>query len=271
MLNQSERISLPLFHCNAIKEAFRQYTQSFHKSGNEGYNRHMEIKQLHTARVCEEITSIGYSLGFDAGQLAFAQVIAWLHDIGRFEQFDKYGTFADAESENHAEIALRVIENKCLLKDFDPTTRKVIYRSILNHNVPQIPDNYPNAIDFYSRLLRDADKLDIWRIALEMNIFNTIKTEPLPAEYTVPEKLVACFTEGKIITLDKVESLYDSVLFRLSWVYDLNFRYTIEQVIERKIVRKLLAKLPPSVKLDFIESRVNSFMIDKLSRHGQNS
>jgi len=49
---------------------------------------------------------------FQRRALAFAEVIAWLHDIGRFEQFDRYRTFADAESENHAQIALRVIEKK---------------------------------------------------------------------------------------------------------------------------------------------------------------
>jgi hypothetical protein len=265
MIGPPQKLSLPESFCAEIRDAFQKYASSFRRKVDVQYNKHMELKQFHTARVCEEINGIAKSLGFNSGQRAFVEVIAWLHDIGRFEQFDKYGTFADAESENHAEIAIRVIENKGFIDELDNHAREVIYRTILNHNIPRLPDDEPKTIDFYSRLLRDADKLDIWRIALEMNIFHTIRTGSMPTEYNIPEKLINCFNETTIITLDKVQSFYDSVLFRLSWIYDLNFRYTIKQVKKRKIADKLLAKLPPSEVLNSIANQVNLYMIAKIS------
>jgi hypothetical protein len=254
------QISIPRIQAEKVKETFYQYASSFNKKGDPLYNEHMEVKLKHTSQVCLEINSIGQSLGMSDEQLAFIEVIAWLHDIGRFEQFDIYGTFADAESENHSEIALRVIENKGILRSFNQQNKEVIFRSILNHNIPQVPVEEPGIIQFYSRILRDADKLDIWRISIEMNIFHKIKTESLPDIYEVPYFLLECFKLDKTIHLDQVQSFYDSILFRLSWIYDLNFTHSIEQVLERKIAEKLVAKIPQSASLEAISKRITRYM-----------
>ncbi len=260
-------ISIPGSFADAVKEAFYSYASSFRKESCHLYNEHMEVKQKHTIQVCEEINAIGRSLGMDNEQLAFIEVIAWLHDIGRFEQFDSYGTFSDAESENHSEIALRVIENKGLLNDFNLQTKEVIYRSILNHNIPQVSDGEPDTIQFYSRLLRDADKLDIWRVSIEMNIFHEIKTESLPDHYNVPDILLKCFDKNKNIALGQVHSYYDSILYRLGWIYDLNFIYSIKQVLERKIAERLIAKLPHSESLDIISKQILTYMKRKITEN----
>jgi hypothetical protein len=259
-LNSHILVSLPYTDCEGVKSAFHQYVSDFRKEDDMLYNQHMEVKEYHTACVSNEITRIGSSLSFNTEQLAFVEIIAWLHDIGRFEQFDRYRTFADAESENHSELAIQVIERLGLLKHVVRNAKEVIYRSIFNHNIPLVPENEPESIDFYSRMLRDADKLDIWRLTLEMNIFHTIKKEEMPSVYDIPENLSACFIEEKIITLDKVQSFFDSILFRLSWIYDLNFRYTFNQVVERKIAERLIAKLPQSAALDTIKEKVINYL-----------
>jgi hypothetical protein len=264
--DSSEWLLSDVSFCKAVKRAFQQYVSGFYRSDDPVFNQHIRVKQNHTARVCHEINSIGKSLNFNTEQLAFAELIAWLHDIGRFEQFVRYGTFADAESENHAQIALRVIESEKMLRNVDDRHKEVILRSILNHNIPEIPGGEPAIIDFYSRLLRDADKLDIWRLTLEMNIFHTIRTEAMPPHYDIPERLMSCFSDEKAITLDHVQSFYDSILFRLSWIYDLNFNYSFEQIFKRKIVHQLVAKLPPSDTLEIIEIQANRFINKRISK-----
>jgi hypothetical protein len=248
-----------------IKTAFYRYSGTFHKKNDPTYNRHMQLKQIHTVKVVEEIKVLSLSLQLSKEQAVFAQLIAWLHDIGRFEQFDRYRTFADAESENHAEIALRVIKSLNILNELKPPEKEAICRSILNHNIPRVPKGETKIVDFYSRLLRDADKLDIWRINLEMDVFHTINAGSMPEIYDVPEMLTECIGQQKIITMEMVRSYYDSVLFRVSWVFDLNFRYTLEQVRHRKIVEKLLAKLPRSTSLDLINREMHAYLTGKLS------
>ena len=121
---------------NRIAQFVTAYIASFHKKDDSVFNRHVELKQIHIKKVCAEIRGIGVSLGMNSNQLTFLGIIAWLHDIGRFEQFARYRTFSDAESENHSELALRIIEENNLLKDLMPDNQQIILRAVLNHNQP---------------------------------------------------------------------------------------------------------------------------------------
>lgn len=257
----SNRSSISTDILKHVKTFFIQYASSFRKE-DPVYNDHIKLKQHHTAGVVKEISQLALLLGFNKDEIAFAEVIAWLHDIGRFEQYNTYATFADAESENHAKIALRVIEKNNLLKGFSSDQVQIVERTILNHNQKQIPNDELEQVDFYSRLLRDADKLDIWRVMLQTNIFHTIKNEKLPDNYHVSDRLLSYFREHQTIPLDEVDSFYDSILFRLSWVFDLNFDCALEQFQERNLTKKFLEKLPLSERLQVIERSINSY-IDK--------
>jgi hypothetical protein len=248
-----------------IKSFFVQYASSFRKE-DPVYNEHIKLKQNHTARVVREISKLASSLRLNSKQIAFVEVIAWLHDIGRFEQFDTYGTYEDAQSENHAEMAHRVIEEYHLLQDFTREQKLIIQSAIQNHNQKDIPKEESETINFYSRLLRDADKLDIWRVSLETNIFHKIKTETFPAEYIVPYKLVNFFERHQTIPLSEVDTFYDSVLFRLSWVFDLNFNSSLKQFQQRKIADLLLQKLPYSDDLRAIKVCVDRYIREKMNR-----
>lgn len=243
-----------------VKHSVGNYISAFQKTDDPVYNQHIELKKFHIKKVCEEITGIGQVLGMNSRQLAFVEVIAWLHDISRFEQFETYRTFSDAESENHAEMSVRIIKKGKILEGVDQQQLHTIFQSILNHNIPKIPDNGPELIDFYSRLLRDADKLDIWRITTETNIFNKIRTESFPTTYIVPVELSECFRKNRIITLDKVNSFYDSILFRLSWIFDINFSFTLKIASERNIFSKLFSKLPSSEELNTIRDLINQYI-----------
>ena len=258
-----KKVSLPVIDTTLLikmRQVFDNYTLSFRSEDDALYNRHIELKRDHTLRVCNEILKLGIALGMNSDQLAFAEIIAILHDIGRFEQFDRYGTFADAESENHAEIGIRVIESSNMINDLEPENQQILIRAILNHNIPRVPDNELPFIDFYSRLLRDADKLDIWRIVIETNIFHKIKAEILPPSYKVPSELFECFKQNRIITIDKVNSFYDSILFRIGWVFDLNFAYSIRVILNREIITHLLNKLPQSEALLQIQKLVQQYI-----------
>jgi len=242
-----------------VRQFFESYSSLYYKD-DPVYNQHIELKQVHINKVCEEITGMGVALGMNTEQLAFVEIIALLHDIGRFEQFERYRTFSDAESENHAKIALRIIDSKGLLKGIEPQIQKIILHTILNHNHPIVPDNESSLIDFYSRLLRDADKLDIWRIAIETYIFYKINTESLPDMYEVPDALFECFEQNRIITLEMVDSFYDSILFRLGWIFDINLTYTLKSANERNIFNKLMNKLPSSERLNKIFQIIDQYI-----------
>ena len=66
-----------------------------------------------------------------------------LHDIGRFEQVKRYGTFVDSESIDHAELGITILFEEGLLTqfgDFTPEEQELLKVSIENHNKYRIPE-----------------------------------------------------------------------------------------------------------------------------------
>jgi hypothetical protein len=245
-----------------VKISFQQYCERFYIN-DPLYDKFIELKRFHTFKVCENIIDIGRSLKMDKDQLNFAEVLALLHDIGRFEQYRKYRTFDDSVSENHAILGLRVIEEEKILNGFTSEQIEVLSQSILNHNKRSVPENEPAKIDFYSRLIRDADKLDIWRISIEMNITFKLQDEVLSDSYIVPKSFIQCFLDRQTIKMDQASSLYNNTLFKLSWIYDLNFTRSFELFRERNFGAKLLAKIPKSTEANNIAQIIEEYVSEK--------
>jgi HD superfamily phosphodiesterase len=248
--------------CDLVRKIFQSYSSRF-KSEDPLYNKYIELKRFHTARVCENILDIGSSLQMDREHLNFVEILAWLHDIGRFEQYRKYRTFDDSVSENHAILGLRVIEQEKILEGFSSEQKEILSSSILNHNTRSIPENEPSKIDFYSRILRDADKLDIWRISIEMNITYKLLDEVLSETYVVPNDFIQSFQNRQTIKMSQASTLYNNTLFKLSWIYDLNFKRSFELFNESNIGQKLLDKIPQSGDLNNIGHLIKDYVAEK--------
>lgn len=149
-----------------LKNWFTRYIRIF-KNNNRELRHNIELKKDHTGRVCKEIVNLGKQLGLDDDALRLAEIIALLHDIGRFEQYARYQTFLDGKSENHAELGLRILKKHEVLTQFDDTIRDVILRSIQYHNRASLPQEETEPCLFFTKLLCDADKLDIWNVLIE--------------------------------------------------------------------------------------------------------
>ena len=89
-----------------LKIWFEKYVSGYYTDDSE-YNYPFRLKKNHTKRVCENIIMIGKAMNLSDYELILAETMALFHDIGRFEQYAKYGTFSDIASENHAKLSLR--------------------------------------------------------------------------------------------------------------------------------------------------------------------
>jgi putative nucleotidyltransferase with HDIG domain len=226
-----------------LSRAFLHYLDSF-QADDEGIRDHFQIKKKHTYRVVREIKSVALQSRLSGKETELARIIALFHDIGRFEQFMRYRTFNDDISENHSKIALRVLKEQHFLSSFEDKTVKIITAAIENHNVPILPEISDPAILLFSRLLRDADKLDIWSLTLDQNVAFTIRNEKEPDEYRVPENILSRLRERKIVLLQFADSMNDFRLLRLSWIFDMNFPATFSIIEKKGTIDKILARIP---------------------------
>ena len=101
------------------------------------------------------------------------------------------------------------------------------------------------------RLLRDADKLDIWKVVIdyyhERDHFQSSAIElDLPDDPIWSGKILEAVMNKKIARMENLKTLNDFKLLQISWVFDLNFAPSFKAVENRKYLSQIEATLPQS-------------------------
>lgn len=228
---------------------FEAYTSPFLE--NESISFAVNLKLEHIAQVRVEMEALCRSISLPDEDRRLALAIARLHDVGRFPQIARYGTLSDSRSENHATLALKAIEQAGLLDYLTAREARTIRIAIANHNRPILKDDLDSRTHLFCQLIRDADKLDIWRVFLETDAKGSqADKDTLFHDYPrVPEISEAILTpilDGKAAAYSDIASRNDFRILTLSWVFDLNFPHSRKVVIERDYLGRMAANLPNS-------------------------
>ena len=252
---------------------FRNYVRDFY-SEDPKTQRNIRLKEEHTLRVCKEIVRLGKALkpNMKALQLELAETIALFHDIGRFEQFKTYSTFDDPVSENHATIGLKVLKETDILNCLTETERTIAYKAIGYHNVRKLPDyvdenETPDWL-LYSKLLRDADKLDIWRVVTDYYTErprhrNTALELELPDTPEYSRCFIDDILDNRVSNSRALKTFNDMKLLQLGWIFDINFTPTFRYIRQRRIIEKIIAALPDTDDIRKIRKHLNDYLEEK--------
>jgi len=247
---------------------FADYVRSF-ATDDEDFHQNIVMKEKHTWRVCEEILDLGEKLGLSAGDLRLAEVIALFHDVGRFEQYARYRTFNDRDSEDHAALGIKILKKNNLLDRLDGSTQNLILRSISYHNRADLPRKETAACLFFTRLLRDADKLDIWKVVTDYYCRKD-KRQNIAIELGLPDtpgisnEVYEALMRRHIVDAEHLRNLNDFKLLQIGWVFGINFAPTFHCIKERKYLDIIREHLPQSEKIDTIFSGVQSYLNEQI-------
>jgi len=251
-----------------IESWFTSYVSRF-QSPDPAYTRNIELKKDHTFRVCREIIRLGKSLNLSPQDLNLATATALLHDVGRFEQYARYQTFDDFKSENHARLSIKVIDREKVLHKIDPPTKKLITCTILYHNQAHLPSGETDRCLFFSKLLRDADKLDILFVVTQyyqnkdQNPNQSLELE-LPDTPQISDEVYDDVVSRNIVNAKHIQTLNDFKLLQMAWIYDLNFPLTYQMVKKRKYLEKIRDVLPSSPRAQKAYAAARSYLNKKI-------
>ena len=232
----------------SLQQWFKRYVATFQDMDQEGL-RNIQLKQDHTLHVVACMEALAAGEGLNEAETLIASAVALLHDVGRFPQYRQWRTFRDSESDNHARLSIEVIRSEGLLVQLSTEEQLLIEEAVRFHNMLALPERSASPTDRYIRLIRDADKLDIWRVFIEY--YQLPEAERASAVGLglpdLPEVSPACLdalASGGIVRLDQARVLNDFKLLQISWVYDLNFVTTKRLLRERNYLPQLAATLP---------------------------
>lgn len=250
-----------------LKEWFSAYCQGFYTE-NEADNRNYSLKEAHTHHVCGNMKLLTGSLRLSPDKEITAETIALFHDLGRFEQYRRYSTFRDDLSENHAALGVRVLKEESVLAEAPEEERRSIFQAISLHNVFRLPSSIDGRDLLFTRLIRDADKLDIWRVFAEY--YMQPETERASAAGLGFPDLPECSPEvleslqrKEMVNLTKLKSLNDFKLLQLSWVFDLNFPASFQLALDRGYIDGLSMTLPEDGKVENAISMIREYAAGK--------
>ncbi len=185
----------------------------------------LRLKQLHTACVAENSVLLATSAGCSPRQTELAQRIGWCHDLGRFLQFRQYHTFDDSKSLDHGLLSLKLVKALGLDRDLAPDERGLLWAAVLLHNRRSLPAGLPARTRFFAALLRDADRLDIFRIFTGYYRQIPVPGSPLELNYPDTGEITPAVAQAIIAGISPPYELGTSVqdmrLIKLSWVYTL--------------------------------------------------
>lgn len=131
------------------KKEFMNYANNYDKE-----NRKIILKISHSFRVMEQSKKIAESLSLDDEQVNLATLIGLLHDIARFEQMRRFGTYVDSKSIDHGDLGAEILSDKNFIRKFIDEDKYdyIIITAIKNHNKFKIQDGLSEKLCFNLKL-----------------------------------------------------------------------------------------------------------------------
>ncbi len=227
---------------------FDSFVQSFLDGlGTERY--HIELKREHTMRVLADARTIAREESLPPDLAEASATAALFHDAGRMPQFMRYRTFKDSASDDHARLGVSALARYGLLRGLPPEQRRLVHGAVFLHNKRTLPPRLPAPLAIVTKVVRDADKLDIYRIMLT-HLTSDKPPDPVvslgavrdPLRYSAP--LARSILNRELGRYSDLAYENDLRLLVAGWVYDLNWRASRRLLQDRGLLDQVLAALP---------------------------
>lgn len=240
---------------------FKEYVQTFY-TDDADIQAHVRLKEDHTDRVCKRMGDLASSLNLSAEQKGLAELVALFHDVGRFKQYTLYRTFNDFRSEDHACMGVRILRESGALSGLTGSHQLLIQKAVRYHNGREIPDDSAESV-YMARMIRDADKIDILTmITSDDEQFRILPSPEFGGMDQVSPGTAEAILQGQVSRFEQIRTEADQMLFRMSWLLDMNFPWTFRTVREEGFIEIMAEKLPQTDRV----RRVIEYLIEYRDR-----
>lgn len=210
-------------------QVFMEYASHFDST----HNGKMNLKIVHTQEVTKVMERLVHALHLPEEMCRLAHICAVYHDIGRFEQLKRYDTFWDHQSIDHAELSCEILKEEHLLEALSEKEQQMILTAISNHNKFAIESGLDEETLLLCKLIRDADKCDIFRVFAFEDMVNTMsETLEQVAQETVTDIVYECVLAHSCVRREDRKTGLDIWVSFLTFVYDIYFDESIDWILE---------------------------------------
>ncbi|MDK2857311.1 MAG: hypothetical protein PWQ29_880 [Verrucomicrobiota bacterium] len=218
-----------------------------------------QLKLEHTIRVAADSRALAADMDWSEEEVNLAEAVGLFHDIARFPQYQQYRSFSDVDTIDHGDLGVQTLENENLLDGVAADSRELILHAVKHHNKKDLPAALTAREEMHLRLIRDADRLDIFFVCWDTLKSGQAHDHPevvMNIDFNGPptSSVLAQFERGEAIDYRYLNSMADRFVLQLSWMHDLSYAATKRLVRDRNILDKFIDILPVKT-----ESLLNCF------------
>lgn len=222
------------------KNAFKEYLSNYNQE-----NPKIKLKAIHTYEVVKAAEYICKYEDLSKEESDLAYLIALLHDIGRFEQLKNFNSFDDRKFD-HAKFGVHVLFNEGLIRNFikDDSYDEIIRNAILYHSVFKVPEIENERIKLHINIVRDADKLDNFRVKNIEKIETLLDiTEEELGRQEISNKIYEDIKACKLICHSDRKTAMDMWVSYLAFIFDLNFEASYAYIEENNYINRNIDRI----------------------------
>lgn len=214
---------------------FDEYVSKYDKKDPD-----INYKYHHSYRVMNIMELLATKLNLPEKDIYLAKIIGLLHDIGRFEQDKLYNSFNDKVLE-HGDYGEKILKENNFLSKFNIKKEdyQIVYKSVKNHNKFLIEDNLTERELFFTKLIRDADKLDILSSLGKEKYKKILLQDDKP----ISKEIEYSFYQHQLCNKSDVKSHNDGLILIFSYIYDINYKETYEIIYQEKYYDKIMKRI----------------------------
>lgn len=250
--------------------AFKKFLDKYNNKNELGF----DLKVVHTYHVADNAKTIATNLGLSEEDIKLAELIGLLHDVGRFEELNFLKKF-DSVVFDHAAYGIKMLFEENLIRAFidDDSYDEIIKNAINNHSRLTIKDILNEKSLLHSKIIRDADKLDNFRVKKEEKIEaifpGKIKSKEDLENSSVSDKVLETVESKKCVDIHDRITLLDYWVCVLAFAFDLNFKETYQIVKEHNYINILIDRFKYNnsetiSQMEYIRNIINAFIDNKL-------
>lgn len=254
-------------NCSEAAAGFAAYVKDYDIKDEK-----IRLKVEHTIKVAELCREIAESEEFSPEDAETAWLIGLLHDVGRFEQVRRFGTFVDSQSIDHAAFGADLLFRDGLIREFvkDDSCDLLIERAVRTHSMFRLPSDFDERTLRFCNVIRDADKVDIMRVNVETpleELYN-VTTERLRRDEISP-KVLDSFLEEHATLREYKKTTIDFLAAHISLVYELVYPHSVYTAYRQGFLYKMMdfkSDNPHTQEqFAFIRERVNAYLHRRLN------
>lgn len=226
------------------KIAFKNYTSNYDVKEDL-----IRLKIVHTYAVMDLTKRLCDDIKVSQEDENLAMLIALLHDIGRFEQFVRYGSFVDYQTIDHAQLGSDILFKDGLIREFvaEDTYDYIIKEAIEQHNKFTVKPGYDERTLFFINMIRDTDKLDNFRVKETEKVETLLRVDYKDlVNETITPKVYNDFMAHKLIYGPDRQTHLDMWISLVAFIYDFNFKESRYYVRDQNYINRSFDRVKPA-------------------------